>query len=82
MLRGDSGFSLRMMGLFYTPHSAMTAQAQTLKGLKSDCICYDLTHSLMQKIYTVTPQEHTGRGQENDELNRKERKMLDGPQGS
>lgn len=49
-----SAYSLRVMGLFYTPDSAMTAQAQTLKGVKEQQhMLFELAHSLMQEIYVV-----------------------------
>lgn len=78
-----SAYSLRVMGLFYTPDSAMTAQAQTLKGVKEQQhMLFELAHSLMQEIYVVTRQEHITSRQINYELSGKERQMFDGPQGN
>lgn len=78
-----SAYSLRLMGLFYTPDSTMTAQAQTFKGVKEQQhMPFELAHSLMQEIYVVTPQEHITSRQRNDEFSGKERQMCDGPQGN
>lgn len=81
MIWRGSACSLRLMGLYYTPESAMTAQAQIFKGVKEkQHMPFELAHSLMQEIYVVTPQEHITIRQRNYEFSGKERQMCDGTQ--